>query len=177
MTNVHHNNVSIAYAVVNVAGAMNLADRRLAVGILSHAPGDGTITIAREIAKGLNMELLDIRMGQIEYHPGALDNVIAEPFERALSTGRAVMIVLDEAHAAAPGVVEATMSIIAKRIENQPCAVLATSLASREKMVAIQMAAGLDCSRDRIVMHRTANENARIVEKFLQANGPVSAEE
>jgi len=169
MTNIHHNNASIAYAVVNLA--MSMTTPGITAGILSRAPGDGAGHITRELAMALDMAILEIRMGQIEYHPGALSLEIGEPFERAVSTGKPIMVILDEAHAAPAGSIEAAMQIIDKRIEGQPCAVLAITTSAGENKIAQRMAAGMNWDTGRIAMHRTANENARLVEKFINANG------
>jgi hypothetical protein len=171
----HYNNVSIAYAVVNIAGAMthgrSSLPGRLAVGILSRAPGDGAPAICSELSTALGMEVLDIRMPHIEYHTGAMSVGIGVPFEEAVATGKPVMVILDEAQSAEPGVLEAAMEIIAKRVEGQPCAILAITTVNGERGVAERLAKGLGWDMDRIAMHRTEEENARLAERVLAAAG------
>ena len=170
----HYNNVSIAYAVVNIAGAMthgrSSLPGRLAVGILSRAPGDGAPAICGELSSALGMEVLDIRMPRIEYHTGAMSVGIGVPFEEAVATGKPVMVILDEAQGAEAGVLEAAMEIISKRVEGRPCAILAITTINGERGVAERMAKGLGWDMDRIAMHRTEEENARLAERVLGAN-------
>lgn len=167
----HYNNVSIAYAVVSLAGAFGNSEGegRIVFGVLSRAPGDGAPAIIAEMASALRMELVDVRAPHIEYHPGAINAVVHDQFEKAVATGRPVLVVLDEAHGAQDGVLAALSSAFAKRVEGQPCAVLAISTTAGEKKVAEQLAKGLDWDIGRIVMHRTDDENQRILNRVLGA--------
>lgn len=170
----HETNVSIAYAVVNVAGGFShgrdgAPPSRLVAGVLSRAPGDGAPAVCREIAEALRMEVLEIRMPHIEYHTGAMSVAVGVPFEKAVATGKPVMVILDEAQSAGQCVLEAVMRIMSARIENQPCAVLAITTSAGERGVAERMAEGLGIDVGRIAMHRTDEENARLVDRVLTA--------
>lgn len=172
--NRHQTNVSIAYAVVNVAGGFShghdeTPPSRLAAGVLSRAPGDGATKICTEIANAIGMEVLDVRMPQIEYHTGAMSMGVGEPFELVVAKGRPVMVILDEAQSAQPCVLEAIMGIIDKRVEDQPCAVLAITTSAGERGVAERMAKGLGVDVASIAMHRSDAENSRILERVINA--------
>lgn len=166
-----HNTASIAYAVISMARSMpsDTPGAHLTVGVLARAPGDGTQAICREIAAAMGMEVLEIRAPHIEYHTGAMSVGCGVPFEQAVATGKPVLVILDEAHGAQNGVLPALVRIMAKRVEAQPCAILAISTMAGEKAVAEQLAEGLDWDVGRIAMHRTDAENARLVERVAAA--------
>lgn len=169
----HHTNVSIAYAVLATAGAFNRSpddEGRLCVGVLARAPGDGAVHIAREMAQALGMTLVEVRCPNIEYHPGAINAVAYDQVETAVGMGKPVLIVLDEAQSAAGGVLEALASAIQKRVEEQPVAVLAITTMAGERNVADRLAEGLGWDAGRIAMHRTDEENRRLLEGVLAAN-------
>lgn len=168
----HHSNVSIAYAVVNIAGGFShgregALPSRLSAGILSRAPGDGAQTICREIATAIGMEVFEVRTPQIEYHTGAMSMGVGEPFEEIVARDKPVMVILDEAQSAQLRVLEAIMGILDRRVEKRPCAVLAITSSSGERRVAERMAEGLGVDVDRIAMHRTDEENRRLLRGML----------
>ena len=155
-----HANASIAYVVISLAGAFGPVNRpgQLAAGVLTRLPGTGALSTSRAIGEALGMEVLEIRLGQIEYHPGALDLGAYEPVEKAIASNKPVLIILDEADCAQPGVLPAVMTAIAMRAGNQPCAVLATVGEGADKEVARQMADGLGREVSSIIMRRTDAE-------------------
>lgn len=165
----HSNNTSIAYAVVHIASGAAAEERGLSAGVLARAPGDGAPGIVRDMATTLRMELVEVRTPNIEYHPGAINAVAYDQFEKAVATGRPVLVLLDEAHGAQDGVLKALASAFAARVEEQPCAIVAISTSAGEKHVAIELAAGLGVDAGRIIMHRTEEENQRMLDRILGA--------
>lgn len=169
----HHTNVSIAYAVISIAGGFHKTPSEysaFAVGVLARAPGDGAMTIARDIGTAIDMEIVEVRCPTIEYHPGAINAVAYGQVKKAVATDKPVLIILDEAQGADTAVLEVLISAIAKRVENRPVAVLAITTAAGENNVAQRLANGLEWSVDRIAMHRTDQENARLLQKFVATN-------
>lgn len=167
-----HTNASIAFSVIALSSSFDktCAEKQLAMGVLARTPGDGALTIARGIGEAVGMEIVDVRCPHVEYHPGAINVIAYNYVEPAIATGKPVLIILDEAQSAEAGVIEALIEAIVARVEDQPVAVLAITTAAGEQTVAKRMAAGAEWSPDRIAMHRTDAENARLIEKFMKAN-------
>lgn len=168
----HQTNVSIAYAVLATAGGFHRDpedDDVLTAGVLAHAPGDGAIPIAREIAGALRMEVVEIGCEGIELHPGAINLVAHGRIEPAVALGRPVLILLTGAHGADPGVIEALCSATRRRVEDRPVTLIAITTTAAERMVAEKMARGLGWDVGQVAMHRTDAENRRIVERIAAA--------
>lgn len=164
------NSASIAYAVTNLASQFEVGGPgQIAAGVLSRAPGDNAPNIVRSMAQTLDMELVDVRTPHVEYHPGALNAVAHDQVERAVATGRPVLIVLDEAHGAETGVVRALTAAIAERIEVQPCILIAISTSSGERQIVEYMADGLGVETGTISQYRTLDENLRLLNRITAA--------
>lgn len=149
------NNFSIAYAALYAARSDNYnptgAKGRLIPATQVRLPGTGSSAMLKEMAEIHEMEFLDIRMTQIEFHPGAMDMEISERFERAVATGKSVMIVLDEADGAEAGLLESAMKIVEARIEKQTCVLFAITSGEAEQNVVARMGEGLGINPDRIM--------------------------
>lgn len=161
------NNASIAQAVITLAqGAAPLT-----AGVLTTAIGDDAANVARRTAEAIGMRVETIETDRIEYHPGALNLVAIRQVEPATATGLPVLFILDDAGTASRCVTSAICSIIERRLEGAPCAILALSTDLAETRVADEMAEGLEGHVQQIVSMRTSRENVRLIEDAVARMG------
>lgn len=163
------NDASIAHAVVQLAGVFDdepLAGRTTAC-VLSRIPGDRAPRLACSVAEALGLETVILRMGAVGGDMPALEPVAAM-IDTAMATGRPVLILLDEAHAAEPLVLASISAMAAAHEWDQPCLILAISTSAGEHEVARQIAQGMRVAGNEIAMHRTADENMRLVQRIIR---------
>jgi hypothetical protein len=156
---------SIAQATITLAGT----GQPLAAGVLTCFPGDCVVETTRATGEALGMEVVEIRMLDIEYHPGALNHVAYYQVEPAVATGRPVLFMLVGADYAQRCVLAAIASAISKRVEEAPCVILALSRMCGERDVLEQVAEGLDRETNEVLCFRTAEEERRLIEEMLEA--------
>jgi hypothetical protein len=163
------NDASIASAVVQLASAFDDApvQGRVAACVLSRIPGDGAPRLVRAVAETLGLETVVLRLSGIGEDLPALAPV-AERMDTAMATGRPVLILLDEAHSAPPLVLAPIAAMAAAHEWDQPCLILAISTSAGERDVARQLAQGMRTGEDEIAMHRTADENLRLVHRLIR---------
>jgi hypothetical protein len=161
------NNASIAQAVITLAQG----GAPLVAGVLTHAIGDDAEGIAARAGQAIGMHVERIETDRIEYHPGALNLVAVRQVEPATATGLPVLFILADAGTASRCVVSAMCSIIEKRLEGAPCAILALSCDLAEARVAAEIAEGLDGHVQQVASMRTSRENARLVEDAVARMG------
>lgn len=160
--------VSIAYAVISMAASISRNEGgKVVAGVISSPPGMGVLHTSTQVAAALGMEVLEIRMPHVEYHPGSLDLSVYEPAEKAFAAGGPVLIMLDEASSAQAGVIECAMKGIATRVGQGTCAVLANAVPGKDLDVALQMADGLGVNVEHIMVTRSNEEMKEILERLL----------
>lgn len=163
------NDASIAQAVVQLASAFDdePLPGRTAACVLSRIPGDGAPRLVRAVAETLGLETVVLRMSGVGEDMPAMEPVAAR-IDDAMATGRPLLILLDEAHAAAPLVLASIAAMAAAHEWDQPCLILAISTSAGEHEVARQIARGMRIAENEIAMHRTADENMRLVHRIMR---------
>lgn len=164
------NNASIAHAVLLAIQSAGDGDKGLGLCVLSHAPGDGAGAIAAATAKAVGMDVVTTRLAGFESHPGAINLLAHDRFAAAVGDGRPVLLVVEAAHEGDGDLLSAITREIAKRVEDQPCAMLAITTTAGESMVARQLARGAGVDDSDVPMSRTASENARLAEAVARAS-------
>ncbi len=161
---------SIARALLLTLESAPCGHPRLTAGVLCRAPGDAAVEIATRTAEALGMEVVKVRLAGFEYHPGAINLFAHDRFEAAVAKGRPVLVIFDGAHEADRGLLPVLASAVAKRVEEQPCAILAICTSAGLDGVVADLAEGLEVDASRIAAGRTSAENARLAEWVARAN-------
>lgn len=165
------NNASVAQALISLAGAFeDVAEHGcVAGGLLARAPGDGALRVLKELAWTLGLRVVELRASVLENDPEDLDVRARSVIDFAMSGHKPVLVLIDEAHGAAAGILNEICSHVMAVTDERPSLVLAVCTSAAEQGVAEDMAAGLDRPVESIAIHRTADENQRLIRRIVEA--------
>lgn len=167
------NDASIVRALISLADAFDdvAGHGRVTAGVLSRAPGDGAPLLLRNVAHVLGLETLVLRAANMEDDPHVMDVRVDAPIRQVVEIGKPVLVVIDEAHSAPRSVVRKIASATLRAAQAQPCLVVAICTSPAERVISEEIAEGLERNVAEIAMHRTADENQRLMRRIVEAMG------